>query len=108
MPAARTQGGKIPMPELTRVLSFLLGRTIVDETGFTGTFDPHLEFAWDDALAGVPGLGRPGDGKPVPTADNPGPSIFSAMQEQLGLKLESAKGPVEVLLIDHVEKPDAN
>lgn len=62
---------------------------IIDKTGLSGTFDIHLE--WTD------------------DADAPdGTSIFTALREQLGLKLESAKGPVEVLVIDHIEKPSAN
>jgi len=72
---------------------------VIDRTGLTGTFDVHLKWAADPST----GAGGPG------TADDPtGPSIFTALQEQLGLKLESAKGPVEVLVIDHVEKPSAN
>jgi uncharacterized protein (TIGR03435 family) len=69
-----------------------LGRTVIDRTGLTGTFDLHLKWAVDSGI------------KDDPTD----PSIFTALQEQLGLKLESAKGPVEVLVIDHVEKPSAN
>jgi uncharacterized protein (TIGR03435 family) len=76
-----------------------LGRTVFDPTGLTGTFDVHLKWTVD-ASAGATG--------PVITDNPTGPSIFTALQEQLGLKLESAKGPVEVLVIDHVEKPSAN
>jgi uncharacterized protein (TIGR03435 family) len=76
-----------------------LGRTVIDRTALTGTFDVHLKWT-AEASAGAAGPG---------TADDPaGPSLFTALQEQLGLKLESAKGPVEVLVIDHVEKPSAN
>jgi bla regulator protein blaR1 len=71
---------------------FLSGaRPVVNTTGITGKFDIHLEFAPD---------GDPGD----PT----GPSVFTAIQEQLGLKLESARGKGEFLVIDHVERPDEN
>jgi uncharacterized protein (TIGR03435 family) len=76
-----------------------LGRTIIDRTGLIGTFDVHLKWTMDaSAGAASPGI----------SDDSTGPSIFTALQEQLGLKLESAKGPVEVLVIDHVEKPSAN
>ncbi len=78
-----------------------LGRTIIDRTGLIGTFDVHLRWTIDAQT------GPDGPGTPLPT-DLTGPSIFTALQEQLGLKLESAKGPVEVLVIDHVEKPSAN
>ena len=100
------------MTELIRVLSNVLGRTVVDKTGFTGTFDVHLEFTPDESLGGLPGpLPGPaaaGDSiRSAPSADLHG-TIFPALQEQLGLKLESAKGPVEVLVIDRVERPSAN
>jgi uncharacterized protein (TIGR03435 family) len=67
-----------------------LDRTVIDKTGVAGIFDFHLEFAPDGAAP-----------------DDTGPSIFTAIQE-LGLKLESAKGPVEFLVIDHVERPSGN
>jgi uncharacterized protein (TIGR03435 family) len=79
---------------------------VVDKTGFTGIFDGRLEFAPDEAIADTTGGSRAG--QPAPTADSSTPSIFTALQEQLGLKMESAKGPVEVLVVDHVERPTAN
>ena len=94
------RGEKIGMGELTRILTNLLGRTVIDKTGFTGVFDLQLAFALDDALAGLP---QP----PGPPRETSQPSVFVAVAE-LGLKLESAKGPVEVLVIDHVEKPSPN
>ena len=72
----------------------LLGRIVIDRTGLIGTFDVHLKWTLD------PSTGAAGRGI---SDDRTGPSIFTALQEQLGLKLESAKGPVEVLVIDHVE-----
>jgi uncharacterized protein (TIGR03435 family) len=78
------------MPELARNLSQRLGRTVVDQTSITGIFDIHLTYERER------------------TADADSPSVFSALQEQLGLKLESSKGPVEILVIDHVAKPSAN
>jgi uncharacterized protein (TIGR03435 family) len=99
---ARMFGGKIPMPELVRMLSVVLGRTVVDRTGFTGTFDVRLDFLPDDSTPPLP--------PPPPDAVSSAmsPSIFSALPEQLGLRLEAAKGPVEVIVIDHVERPSAN
>ena len=98
------EGKSASVGSLIFTLSHLLGRTIIDKTGFTGTFDMHLEFARDQALPGAPGGPAPGEF----AADSSKPSIFTALQEQLGLKLESGKGPVEMLVIDHVEKPSEN
>ena len=100
------RGGKVPMVEFVRKLSEVLGRTVTDQTGFSGVFDVNLEFRRDlttdfDTRAG---LAPPPGAIPAETT---GPSIFSAVQ-QLGLRLESAKEPVEVIVIDHVEKPSAN
>jgi uncharacterized protein (TIGR03435 family) len=104
-------GTKISMVQLTTFLSDVLGRTVIDKTDFKGTFDAHLEFVRDQALAsgilGNGGLGGPG-GTAAEPADSSGPSIFTAVQEQLGLKLESGKGPVEVFVIDSAEKPSEN
>jgi uncharacterized protein (TIGR03435 family) len=61
-----------------------------------------LEFTPDEAVAAA------NVGQPAPSSDSTTPSIFTAVQEQLGLKVESAKGPVEVLVIDHAERPAAN
>jgi uncharacterized protein (TIGR03435 family) len=79
-------------------LPLLLGRPVVDKTGITGAYRFHLTYAQDESVARFGG----------PPGDNTGPNIFTAIQEQLGLKLESAKGPVEVLVIDSVEKPSEN
>lgn len=98
------------MDRVVTVLSQALGRTVVDKTGYTGMVDFHLTFTPDDATPG--GSGPPGmSGQPAPNAppaDQAGPDIFTALQEQMGLKLESAKGPVETLVIDHIERPSEN
>jgi len=70
--------------EIVRVLTPLSGRMVVDRTGLTGTFDLSLQ--WNDS--------------------EQGPSFFTALQEQLGLKLDSQRGPVEVLVIESVERPN--
>jgi uncharacterized protein (TIGR03435 family) len=100
---AGIHGGRVPMTEFIRALSRSLGRPVVDKTGFTDAFDLQLVFTPDEATAGIP-HGSPGD------APNPSgaPSIFAAIQEQLGLKLEAAKGPVETIVIDRVERPTGN
>jgi bla regulator protein blaR1 len=102
---------RIGMWQLTMFFSDVLRRPVIDKTDFKGTFDAHLEFARDEALtAGILGNTAPGGpgGPPPPPADSSAPSIFAAVQEQLGLKLEPTKGPVEFLVIDHVEKPSEN
>jgi uncharacterized protein (TIGR03435 family) len=92
-------GGKSSMADFVFALSNVLGRPVIDKTGYTGTFSYRLEFAPERISA------LPGD---AGTSDPSRPSIFTAVQDQLGLKLESQKGPAEVLVIDHVEKPEAN
>jgi uncharacterized protein (TIGR03435 family) len=104
-------GSDAPMAEFARVLSMVMGRAIIDKTGFTGTFDLRLDFMPDQALAGLPALPlRPPGGPEPPPAlvDSNGQSVFEALQDRLGLKLESGKGPVEVMVIDHVQKPSEN
>lgn len=86
---------------LSRTYVSVLGRNVIDATGLTGTFDIHLKWAMDSIGA------RAGAIDTTPQ-DPAGPSIFTALQEQLGLKLQLTKGPVEVLVIDHIEKPSAN
>ena len=82
---------------------FINKRPVIDKTGLKGTFDVHLRWARDPDPAAV---GAPGD--TAPSAEPSAPSIFDAMEEQLGLKLESGRGPVEYLIVDHVEKPSEN
>jgi len=103
------RGSKVHMADLIRELAITLGRPVLDKTGFTGEFDLNLSFTADEATMGLPGSGGPGDpgGTRLPTDPNR-PNIFAALEEQLGLKLVPAKGPVEVLVIDHVERPTAN
>jgi uncharacterized protein (TIGR03435 family) len=81
----------------------------LDRTGLTGTYDFKLQWTPDESqpFRGI-------DGNPVLVPqdvhppDSSGPSIFTAIQEQLGLKLESQKGPAKILVVDHVEKPSEN
>jgi uncharacterized protein (TIGR03435 family) len=92
-------GSGITMDRLISMLASQAGRPIINKTDLTGTFDFTLKFAQaaNTATAG-------GDSVVEPT----GPSLFTAIQEQLGLKLESAKAPVEVLVIDSVQRPSEN
>jgi uncharacterized protein (TIGR03435 family) len=91
---------KVDMARLARDLTREVGRTVVDLTGLTGYYDFTLE--WTPEQASPPTA----DGAALPNSG--GPSIFTAVQQQLGLKLESRKHPIDLLIIDHVEKPSAN
>ena len=88
------------------MLSRALGRIVVDKTGLTGRFDIKLDFALDESQ--VAALLPPDAPLPALPSDSSRPSIFTALQEQLGLKLESRRGPVEIFAIDHAEKPPGN
>jgi uncharacterized protein (TIGR03435 family) len=94
----------VNMPYLTRYLSQILRRPVLDKTGLTGAYDFTLEFVPDTAQAPV---SRTSDDNTLPT-DPGGASIFTAVQQQLGLKLDPGRGPVETLVIDHVERPSGN
>jgi uncharacterized protein (TIGR03435 family) len=106
----RIQGAQVSMPDLIKTLAMVMGRPVVDKTGYSEKFDVQFDFAPDETVAGLPRGAGPGEpGGPAPAADpDAPPSIFAAMQEQLGLRLESAKGPVEILVIDRVERPTGN
>jgi uncharacterized protein (TIGR03435 family) len=82
-----------------------LDRPVIDKTGITGRFNFRIEFAPDEA---TPFFRTAGGDPSAATPEPTGPSIFTALREQLGLKLESAKGPVEFLVIEHVERPSEN
>lgn len=98
------------MKMLADQLSTQLWRVVIDKTGLTGEYSFQLQWTPAPGEFGPEALGLP----PPSAVDLPsnavssGPSIFTALKEQLGLRLESAKGSVDVLLIDHVEKPDAD
>jgi uncharacterized protein (TIGR03435 family) len=95
------------MADFIKVLSSIIGRPIADRTGFMDKFDVHLGFAYDEVTGGLDNPRRQNDsGQPAVLEGSP--SIMIALQQQLGLKLESAKGPVEILVIDHVERPSEN
>jgi len=94
--------GVTPLGTLSGQLSSILDRTVIDKTGLTGLFNFGLE--WTPSPVAAP----PGGSAESASTDADGPSIFVALQEQLGLRLESAKGPVEMLVIDRVERPSEN
>lgn len=93
-----------PLSGIIPMLARMLGRTVIDKTGLTGKYDISVEWAPDESQTAMLPPDAP---RPAPS-DAAGPSIFTALQEQLGLKLESQKGPVEMLVIDRAEKPTEN
>jgi uncharacterized protein (TIGR03435 family) len=101
MGPASFEAGSTTLTELARLLSQRVNRVVVDKTGLTGRYDFNVEFTPDQ----MPPQGAQLNGAPFPAIDPNGPSIFTALQEQLGLKLESGRGPVEMLVIDSVEPP---
>jgi uncharacterized protein (TIGR03435 family) len=88
-------------------LSRELGRVVIDKTDLKGEYDYALEWMPDPGEGGPESNGLPPEA-PRPHVDTNGPSIFTAVQEQLGLRLVSQKGPVEIVVIDSVERPSAN
>lgn len=88
---------------LAHALSGIVGRSVVDKTGLTGKYDFSLNWTPDQSMREVEG-GPQGEAPP----DAVGPSIFTALQEQLGLKLESQKGAVDVIVIDRIDPPTEN
>ena len=92
-----TRGGQFvcshsSMDDLASLLSSAMDRMVIDQTQLTGSYKFTLRWNPDESLNQNPDL----------------PSIFTAIQEQLGLKLVPTKGPVEMLIIDHVESPSQN
>jgi uncharacterized protein (TIGR03435 family) len=99
------RGRGMRMAALASSLAAAAGRVAVDRTNFTGGFDVELSWTPDQIPQAQSGAGAQPLVVNGATVDPNGPSLFTALQEQLGLKLESTKGPVEVLVIDRAEKP---
>jgi bla regulator protein BlaR1 len=93
---------EMTMPMLAARLAQIVRRPVIDRTGLTGMFDLDLGYATEYPAAG-PG---PPNGLPPPSLD--APSIFTAVREQLRLRLESTTSPLDVLVVDHAEKPTEN
>lgn len=100
----RLTAKRVSMADLAIRLSSLMDRPVVDMTGVKGTFDLSMEWAPDDAQP----TARPGGNDEVWIEKSSGPSIFTAIQEQLGLRLEAQKAPVEKIVIDRAERPSDN
>lgn len=94
----------ITLDEFCQMLDLVMDRPVINRTGLTGKYDFHLSFSRDEYTSRLPPLldAPPAIQEPI------GPTIFAAVERQLGLKLTSAKGPTEVLVIDHIEKPSEN
>jgi uncharacterized protein (TIGR03435 family) len=94
-------GQGMQIGSLAMSLSGIVGRLVVDKTGLTGKYDAKLQWTPDDerGITQTNGVTPPADSRP---------SIFTALQEQLGLKLESSKEPVDTIVIDHLEMPTEN
>ncbi len=98
-------GRDVPVASLVQILARQVGSTVVDRTGLTGNYDFTMTFSPDiDQRPPEPGL----EGDSRPAIDAAGPSVFAALQQQLGLRLETQKTPVVIVVIDSVQKPSAN
>lgn len=105
MGRGRFEADGVPVSALANSISNALGRSVIDKTELQGIYDFRLEWTPEERDGGMM-KGPAGDGSAP--SDNPGASIFTVLQDQLGLKLESTKGPVEILVIDHAERPTEN
>jgi uncharacterized protein (TIGR03435 family) len=98
LPASAILGGSVPMENLAHTLGIRLQRPVVDRTGLTGEFDLVLRFAQDRASLPPPVV--------VPVPEPSGlPDLFTALREQLGLKLESTRAPLDYYVIERVQAP---
>jgi uncharacterized protein (TIGR03435 family) len=95
------RAGNITMAALANALRPYVGREVVDRTDLPGEFDFEVEFS------PPPTTGPPDAGVPAAPLDDAA-SVFTALEEQLGLKLESTRGPVELMVIDSAERPTEN
>jgi len=94
--------------ELAWLLRLETGRTVLDKTGLAGQYDISLQWTPEEEAAQMFSNNGGSQQGTTPAPDASGPSIFAAIQEQLGLRLEPQKGPVEGLVVDHVERPSPN
>ena len=98
------EGGTLSM--FAGLMNLILDRPVIDKTGLTDYFEIHLRFSPDEYAPARPVAANAGAPAEVKAPD--APDIFQAIQEQLGLRLVPAKGPVDVLVIDHIERPSEN
>ena len=108
----RMAGNQVTMGRLCDLLAMQVDRPVLDQTGLTGKYDITLDFTPEPgtgpaAKMGMmmpPPPGAEGGGMPHQPDQEAGPSLFTALQEQLGLKLEQKKGPVDLIVVDKAEK----
>lgn len=98
-------GDRTDVPFLAKALSQIAGRPVVDQTGLTGKY--NFELKWNPEM-GSANTAWGESSSVLPDADPDRATIFTALQEQLGLKLNSSKGPVEVIVADHLARPTEN
>ena len=111
MPVMKYQA--LPIAELASLLEEELGFPVLDKTGLTGTYTGTYNFSLTLPLPStdesqVPSRSKPNGKLAPPQPDSQGGALIAAIQQQLGLKVESGKGPVDVVMIDHVERPSGN
>jgi uncharacterized protein (TIGR03435 family) len=100
-------GQGVSVTSLAQALSQRLGRNVLDKTGLRGNYDFTLQWPTTEGL--VPAVKATEDGQQrTDSSPSPGPTIFTAIQEQLGVQLQSQKTPVEILVIDHADPPSEN
>lgn len=106
-PVGELNGGKVRMATLVSRLIEMFGRPVHDLTEFTRAFDIHMRFALDDALGGYPMFHRAIDesGASEPAG---APTVLVALRDQLGLRIEPAKGMAEIFVVDSAQTPAAN
>jgi uncharacterized protein (TIGR03435 family) len=108
MGRGQVDGQQMSMEMLARVLSKMAGRTVVDKTGLAGAYEVKLEWTPDAGEMQIRPMAAVGAAAQPSVAEGSGVSLFTAIQEQLGLRLEAQKGPVDVFFIEQVEKPSKN
>jgi uncharacterized protein (TIGR03435 family) len=102
IPPGQLRASAVTLSGLANVLGSFVGRPVVDRSGLDGAFDIELEFSPESRASFLPAE----PGAPPPSGD--GPSLFTAVQEQLGLKLVAGRAPVDVLVIERAERPTAD
>jgi uncharacterized protein (TIGR03435 family) len=101
--ASFLRGGSVAFPEIVRLIATNLGRPVVDKTGLVGAFNIRMRF--HSQSSGLPGMPVRPPGGAAATPDDSVPSLTTAVQEQLGLKLEPGRAPVPIQVVDSVERP---